>query len=155
MKRKTIVRVHLIATIIATITIATFFTISLIAELRGDESFIKSVKAFILYTLPVMVIAMPALKITGDKLAGKSKNPIVLKKMNRMKFVIVNGIILVSLAGFLYYRSHYQNIDGVFLTAQIAEFAFGLANLTLIILNARDGMQLSGRLAKRPSTGKP
>jgi hypothetical protein len=153
MKRNTIVKVHLIATIIATITITVFFTISLFAELKGDEAFIKSVKAFILYTLPVMIIAMPVLKFTGDKLAGKSSNPIIARKRKRMKFVILNGIMLVSLAIFLYYRSHYLSIDVVFLTAQIAELAFGLTNLFLIVLNARNGLQLSGKLAKRTKLG--
>ena len=148
MKRKTIVRVHLIATIIAATTIATFFTVSLIAEIRGDEFFIKSVKAFILYALPIMIVSMPALAITGNKLAGQSKNHLVNLKKNRMKFIMINGIVLVSLAIFLYYRSHFQRIDSVFLAFQIAEFIFGLTNLTLISLNARNGMQLSGRLSK-------
>ena len=146
MKRKTILRAHLIATIVAVITISTFFVISLFAEIKGDKILIKSVKAFILYALPIMVLAMPVLKITGDKLAGKSKNPAVLAKAKRMKIVILNGIGLISLAVFLYYRSHYHMIDNIFLRAQIAEFVLGLANLTLIIINAKSGMQLSGKI---------
>ena len=63
MKRKNIVKAHLIATIIAALTILTFFSTSLFAEIKGDEALIKSVKAFILYALPIMIIAMPALKI--------------------------------------------------------------------------------------------
>lgn len=148
MKRKTIVKAHFVATIIASITILTFFSLSLFAEIKGDDQFIKNVKAFILYALPVMIIAMPMLKITGDKLAGKSKNPIVLAKKKRMKLMIVNGIGLMTLAIFLYYRSHFQTIDNVFLIAQIAEFGFGLGNLTLIILNAKSGMQLSEKLKR-------
>ena len=147
MKRKTVVRIHLVATIIAVVTIATFFTISLIAEIRGDQVFIKAIKALIFF-------AMPCLAITGNKLAGKSKNALVEIKKKRMKFVMLNGIILVSLAIFLYYRSHFQSIDGVFLTFQIAEFVFGLTNLSMIILNARNGMQLSGKLKRRVSTEK-
>lgn len=158
MKRKTIVKAHFIAAITATLTIVTFFTLSLIAEIRGNEDFIRGVKAFILYALPVMILAMPILKLTGDKLAGKSKSPLIALKAKRMKFVLVNGMMLISLAIFLYYRSHYQQIDDIFLIAQIAEFAFGLANLTLIALNAKDGFQLSGRTkcykTKRLSTNK-
>lgn len=146
MKRKNLVTVHLIATIVAVLTISTFFTISMIAEIRGDEDFIRSVKTFILYALPIMILAMPALKLTGDKLAGKSKSPLIAVKAKRMKLVMMNGIILVSLAIFLYYRSNFQQIDGIFLTAQIAEFAFGLFNLSLIFMNAKAGMQLSGKL---------
>lgn len=146
MKRKTIVKAHLIATIVAALAIITFFSISLFAEIKGNEAFIKSVKAFILYALPVMILAMPILKITGDKLAGKSKSPLILAKVKRMKLILMNGMILISLAIFLYYRSHYQQIDGVFLIAQIAEFIFGLFNLSLIFINAKVGMQLSGKL---------
>jgi hypothetical protein len=91
---------------------------------------------------------MPALGATGNILAGKSQNPIVLAKKRRMRFVFVNGLTLISLACFLYYRSHYQTIDGVFLAAQIAEFVLGLTNLTLIGLNIKSGFQLSGRLKR-------
>ena len=137
MKRKKLVTIHLIATIVAVLAISTFFTISLIAEIKGNDDFIRSVKAFILYALPIMVLAMPTLKITGDKLAGKSKSPLILAKIKRKKLVLMNGMILISLAIFLYYRSHYQQIDSVFLIAQIAEFAFGLFNLSLIFMNAK------------------
>lgn len=148
MKRKIIVKAHFIATIVIGLTIVTFFSLSLIAEIKGDIQFIKSVKTFILYALPVMIIAMPMLKITGDILAGRSSNATVLTKKRRMKLMNINGVCLVSLAVFLYYRSHYHTIDLPFLVAQIAEFVFGLGNLTLIALNARSGLRLSGKRKK-------
>jgi hypothetical protein len=148
MKRKTLVRIHAIASAIAMMTIATFFVSSLVAEINGDVTFIKNVKEAILYSLPVLLVVMPLLGITGNKLAGKSRNPIVLTKRKRMRFVFVNGITLITLACFLYYRSHYQTIDDIFLTAQITEFALGLTNMALIGLNIRSGFRLSGRLKK-------
>jgi hypothetical protein len=149
MKRKTLVRVHIIATVIALLTIATFFISSLIAELNGNEGFIKEVKKTILFALPIMLIAMPALGVTGNKLSGKSQNPIVLAKRKRMRFVFINGIGLITLACFLYYRSHYQSIDTTFLVAQVAELVLGLTNLILIGMNIRSGFQLSGRLKRQ------
>ncbi len=149
MKRKIIVRIHIVATVVATVTIATFFLFSLAAEVKGEETFIKKVKQGILYSLPLLIVAMPILKITGNKLAGKSQNAIVLAKQKRMKFVLLNGIALLSLACFLYYRSRYQTIDGVFIMAQVAELLLGLANLVLIGLNTKGGFQLSGRLKKQ------
>lgn len=65
-----------------------------------------------------------------------------------MKFMIVNGAGLIILAVFLYYRSHFQTIDHVFLIAQIAELALGLCNLVLIALNTKSGIQLSGKLKR-------
>ncbi|WP_413513964.1 hypothetical protein [Myroides odoratus] len=143
MKRKTIVRVHIGATIVAMLTILTFFGLSLFAEIKGKIQFIMQVKTFILYALPVMIITMPVLKITGDKLAGKAKNPILLAKQKRMKWMLINGMGLLVLAIFLYCRSHLYTMDYVFFLAQMVEFMLGLANLTLLIINAKQGMQLS------------
>jgi hypothetical protein len=152
MKRKTIARIHIAATIVAAITIATFFSISLVAELSGEEAFRRKVKEGILYSLPLMIVAMPILNISGNKLASKSQNPTVLAKRKRMKIIVVNGLCLISLACFLYYRSHYGVIDRLFHTAQILEFALGLTNLVLIVVNAKNGLELSGRLKKTQPT---
>jgi len=148
MKRKNLVIIHITATIIAVITIASFFISSLAAENDGSKTAIREVKEVILFSLPVLLIAMPALGATGNMLAGKFQNPVVVAKKRRMKFVFVNGLTLISLACFLYYRSHYQTIDGIFLAAQLAEFALGLTNLVLIGLNIKSGLQLSGRLKR-------
>jgi uncharacterized membrane protein YuzA (DUF378 family) len=145
MKRKTIVKAHIIATAIAVLTIGCFFSFSLIAEITGNHEFIKQVKKGILYCLPILVLTMPMLGITGKKLAGNSKSPIVATKMKRMKFVAFNGIILVSLAIYLYFRATNNNIDNTFLSIQIIELLFGAINLTLIGLNIKAGRKLSGR----------
>lgn len=68
----------------------------------------------ILYSLPLLLITMLTVGITGNKLAGKSKNRLVLTKQKRMKFILLNGVCLIGLACFLYYRSHYGTIDGIF-----------------------------------------
>lgn len=153
MKRKTLVNIHVAATIIAILTISSFFMASLIAELSGSVTLIKTVKETILLALPLMVIAMPTVALSGNRLAGKSQHPIVVAKQKRMRFIAINGVCLIGLACFLYYRSHYQTIDGIFLTAQIAEFALGLTNLVLIGLNTRSGFQLSGRLKRMKPLG--
>jgi len=145
MKRKTIVKTHIIATAIAVLTISCFFSLSLIVEITGNQEFIKQVKTGILYCLPILIVTMPMLGITGKKLAGKSKSPIVATKIKRMKLVALNGIILVSLAIYLYFRATNNNIDNTFLSIQIIELLFGAINLTLIGLNIKAGMKLSGR----------
>ncbi|UZR99469.1 hypothetical protein [Chondrinema litorale] len=149
MKRKNLVKIHLLATAIAVIIILTFFTSSVFAELNGEETFIKTVKTSIFYALPLLLIAMPTLGISGNKLAGKSTNQEVLQKQKRMKLIVFNGIVLISLASFLYYRVSFKEIDVVFFYVQMAEFAFGIGNLVLIGLNIKSGMKLSGRLKKQ------
>jgi hypothetical protein len=148
MKRKTLVMIHIAATIIAAITIGTFFLSSVVAEIDGNETFIREVKERILFTLPVLLMAMPAIGITGNKLAGNSQSPQVKTKQRRMKFVFVNGLTLIILASFLYYHSHYKTIDTVFMVAQLVELVLGLTNLVLISLNIKSGLQLSGRIRR-------
>lgn len=145
MKRKTLVIIHITATIKAACTIALFFLSSLIAELMSDEEIIRTVKASIFYSLPVLFFSMPTLAISGRKLAGHSQHPDILKKMARMKLMVFNGIILIALASFLYYYSNYYAIDSTFLYAQIVELILGFTNLLLIGLNIQDGLKLSGR----------
>jgi hypothetical protein len=124
MKRKTILKSHIIATSVGALTIGCFFSFSLIAEIMGNQEFIKQVKTGIVYCLPVLLFAMPILGITGKKLAGKFKSPIVATKMKRMKFVAFNGIIFISLAIYLYFRAVNNNIDSTFLYVQIIELLF-------------------------------
>lgn len=146
MKRKTLVNIHIIASACAMLTIGTFFILSFKAELAGDWNDIKSVKQGILFALPILIIAMPAIAISGNMLAGDSGNPNVMEKKRRMKIITMNGIILICLAIFLYYQSHFRSFNNTFLFAQIAELVFGLGNLILIGLNARTGLKLSGRI---------
>lgn len=148
MKRKTLVNIHIAATLIAILTMGSFFVSSLWAEMNGDETVIRKVKEVIVFSLPVLLVAMPTLGISGNKLAGKSQHPTIIAKQKRMKFVFVNGLALITSACFLYYRSHYQTIDGIFLGAQLVEFGLGLTNLILIGLNIKSGLQLSGRAKK-------
>lgn len=151
MKRSRIVRVHIIATIIAAITISSFFSFSLIAELIGNDLYIKQVKTAILYCLPILVIAMPMLALSGKKLAGNSKNPMVADKMNRMKFIALNGVVLISLAMYLYYHAIYKTLDSTFVYVQIVELSIGALNLGLIGMNINAGLKLSGRRRKKSS----
>lgn len=154
MKRKTIVKAHIISTSIAVVTIGCFFSFSLVAEIMGNQEFIKQIKIGVLYGLPVLLVAMPMLAMTGKKLAGNSKSTIVATKMKRMKFVAFNGVILISLAIYLYFRAVNNNIDSTFLGVQIIELLFGAINLTLLGLNIKAGMKLSGRIKRStaPST---
>lgn len=141
------------ATTIATITILIFFVSSLAAEINGEESMIISVKVMIFRMLPILLITMPVLGVTGKKLAGNSNSRYVQQKARRMKLIMVNGLLLTAMAVFLYYKAQYHEIDDVFLYAQVAELIIGPVNLALIGMNIRDGLRLSGRINKRQYAG--
>lgn len=148
MKRSRIVSVHIIASIIAVLTISSFFCFSLTAELIGDDAFIKQVKTGILYCLPVLIMVMPTLALSGKTLAGNSKNPLVIKKMTRMKIIALNGLILITLAIYLYYHAIYKFIDTTFYYIQMVELFLGALNLGLIVMNINTGLKLSVRRKK-------
>lgn len=143
MNRRAILLVHITATGIAILTIICFFSFSLVAEIKGDEYLIRDVKRGILYSLPLLGIVMPALVLTGKQLAGRSHHPIIRRKLNRMKFVAGNGILLITLAIYLFYHAHYKTIDGTFMMVQVLELIMGFINLSLIGWNAKDGITLS------------
>lgn len=148
MKRSRIVQAHLVATVIAILTIGSFFGFSLTAEIIGQDLFIKKVKTGILYALPILVIAMPILGLTGKKLAGNSTRPMVTDKMKRMKLIAMNGVLLILLAIYLYYHAHHKTIDKTFLIVQMVELSIGAANLVLIGKNVLSGLMLSGKIKK-------
>lgn len=92
------------------------------------------------------------LALSGKKLAGKSKNPIIVKKMSRMKLIAFNGVILISLAIYLYYHAIYETIDRTFLYVQMMELLIGAINLGLLGMNIHAGLKLSGRPTKQSLT---
>ena len=149
MKRKNLVKIHVSATFMAVVVISTFFISSLIAEIKGDETFIKTVKTAIFFSLPLLIVTMPTLAITGKQLAAHSKNQKVLQKQKRMKWIMMNGMLLILLASYLYYQSNFQTINDTFLYFQIMEFVLGISNLFLIGLNMKAGFQLSNSLKIR------
>ncbi|WP_375587335.1 hypothetical protein [Flagellimonas aurea] len=130
------------ATGTALLTIATFFGFSFAAEIIGQVEFIKKVKTGIVRALPILVLAMPVLGITGKKLSGNSKDPVIVLKMRRMKIVAINGILLILLALYLYYSSLKGDIDIIFFSFQVLELCLGAINLWLIVLNIRSGLNL-------------
>jgi hypothetical protein len=149
MNRKVIVTTHLIAAIVAFLTIVSFFISSLVAEFSGDEALIVEVKRIIFYCLPLLFVVMPLLGISGNKLAGKSANPIIKRKMKRIKFILLNGLILTGLAIYLYVMANAGEIDGTFYALQVVELLAGATNLILLVLMFRDGFRLSGRTRKK------
>ncbi len=145
MKRQTNVRVHTIAGIVAFCLITGFFVSSLVSELSGNLTWILPVKRTVFYCMWAMGLLVPAAAFTGTKLAGKSANPIVAGKRRRMRWVAPNGLLLLALASYLYYKANLAELDQRFMIAQGLEFVLGFTNMTLLGLMIRDGFRL-----KRP-----
>jgi hypothetical protein len=57
-------------------------------------------------------------------------------------------LVLLPSAVFLSRKAGAGEIDALFLAVQALELVAGLVNVTLLTLNARDGLRLSGRLRR-------
>lgn len=148
-RRKILSKIHKVSGILALLVISSFFLSSLYGEINGSHSIILSIKTYIVFTIPIMLILMPTCAITGKKIAGKSKSLVVKSKNKRVKFIALNGIILITLAIVLYQRAANGEIDNTFLTIQIVEFVFGFTNIIMLGLMIRDGRILTGKIKKK------
>lgn len=154
--RRNLARVHAAAGLIAWCLIASFFIGSLISELLGSSTWIVLVKRTIFYTMWAMVVLVPLAALTGRKLAGKSRNVIVERKRRRMRWIAPNGLLLLTLGSYLYYKASQGQFDPFFMSAQLVELAVGLTNLVLLGLMIRDGFRLKRLYQDQlPQTHRP
>jgi hypothetical protein len=129
--------------------ISAFMISTLIAELSGDLAFITTVKQAIVSGLAVLVPAMAAVGISGNRLAGKSTAPIIQRKQRRMMLIAANGLfVLVPCALALAWLAAAGSFGGLFYVVQGVELLAGAVNITLLVLTARLGMQLTHRRAR-------
>lgn len=149
MKRK----IHLVAAIVATLCIATFFTSTLAVELLGSEEAIKIVKALVV--TPGLYILIPAMALvggTGFSLSKNRKGKLIGKKKKRMPFIAANGLLVLTPCAI--YLSLWANsglFDTRFYIVQGVELMAGATNLILMCLNFRDGLQMTGKLRRNTS----
>jgi len=89
-------KIHLIAGIPATLTIATFFLSTLYVELFATHEAVAMVKALIV--MPGLFILVPAIAATGGSgvfLSKGRKGRLVEVKMKRMPFIAANGLLIM------------------------------------------------------------
>lgn len=141
-------RLHPMAGTIALLTILVFWLSTIASELSGSRALITAVKLAIPWGLLLLVPALALTGASGFRMAGASSDPRILKKKRRMPFIAGNGIlILVPAALYLATLAAEGAFGTVFYTVQAIELVAGAVNLTLMSLNIRDGMRLTGRLS--------
>jgi hypothetical protein len=141
---------HLLAGLLATLTIAAFFTATLLVELFGTHDAIAGVKHMIV--CPGLFILVPAIAATGGSGFALSKvrqGHLVQTKLKRMPFIAANGLLVLLPAAIFLNRWAAQGVfDNRFYIVQVVELLAGAINLLLMGLNIRDGLKLTGRLRK-------
>ncbi len=140
-------RIHFAAGIVATMTIATFFVSTILVELFGMHAAIATVKGLIV--VPGLFILVPAIVVTGGTgfaLSASRKGRLIQVKQKRMPFIGVNGVfVLIPCAIILDHWASAGAFDTAFYMVQGIELVAGAINLSLMGMNIRDGLKLSGR----------
>ena len=138
--------IHPIAGLLALITISVFWISTVSTELIGQAAMIVTVKTAIPWGF---ILLIPALMVTGGSGFSLSKHRsgrLIDVKRQRMPVIAANGIfVLVPAAFFLAFKADAGELDLWFYSVQLLELLAGAINITLLALNLRDGIRLSGR----------
>lgn len=132
---------------VALLCIATFWASTVVSELFLDQASVVAVKNAILTGMWVLIPAMAATGGSGFSLARTRRGRLVDVKGRRMKAVAANGLlVLLPSAWMLASWANAGRFDGAFYALQGVELVAGAINITLLMLNMRDGLRLAGRL---------
>ena len=140
MSRPLLVRVHLVAAVGAVAVIVTFLTSSAVTELIGTPGEVRLLRHGIMLGLPALIGCLATAALTGRRLGGQSRAPVVRRKQRRMQLIAAAGlVVLIPCAVVLNYRAMGA--------LEFVELAAGGLNLALLVLNFRDGRALARRRA--------
>lgn len=140
-------KIHPFAAVVAMLCIATFFTSTILVELFGSYEAIATVKHLIV--IPGLFILIPAIAATGGTgfaLSKGRKGQLIGNKRRRMPLIAANGLlVLLPAAIFLDQWAGTGSFDTKFYIVQGLELLAGAINLSLMGLNMRGGLIMSGR----------
>lgn len=145
--------IHLVAGLLAALTIATFFLSSVAVELFGAHEAVATVKALIV--MPGLFILVPAIAATGGSgfaIAKSRKGRLIDAKKRRMPFIAANGLLVLLPCAIVLDRwASAGAFDTTFYVVQGMELLAGAVNLALMGMNIRDGISMSGRFHTTPT----
>ncbi len=142
-------RFHAIAGAIGFLMIFIFWTSTAISELFASHTTVAVVKASILKGMFILIPAMVIAGGSGMAMGRKRKDALTRAKKRRMPIIALNGLlILLPAAWFLAGKAAAGEFDGTFYTVQVVELIAGAANLTMMGMNIRDGLKMTGRIRR-------
>lgn len=146
MKRK----IHAAAGLIGFLAIATFWTSTAVSELLGSQEMVVAAKTMILNGMFVLIPAMVIVGASGMVMGKRRRDAPAMTKKKRMPVIALNGLlILLPAAVYLQLKAVAGSFDTQFYLVQALELLAGAVNLTLMGLNIRDGLTMTGRLSRR------
>lgn len=145
-------KLHGIFGAVALLCIATFWLSTVVSELFLTQASVVAVKNAVLTGTWLLIPAMAATGGSGFSLAKGRRGRLVDVKMRRMKGVAANGLLVLLPSAFVLATwANAGRFDGAFYALQGVELLAGAVNITLLLLNMRDGLRLTGRLLPKRS----
>jgi hypothetical protein len=145
-------KLHAIFGSVAILCITTFWISTVVSELFMDQASVAAVKSAVLSGMWLLIPAMAATGGSGFSLAKGRGGRLVSTKGHRMKIVAANGLLVLLPSAFVLASwANSGRFDGLFYALQGLELMAGALNISLLILNMRDGLRLSGRLTQKRS----
>jgi hypothetical protein len=142
-------RIHAVAGVVGFLTILSFWSSTIASEVFGSHETVAAIKQAILWGMLLLVPAMAAAGGTGFELLRRRPGSLALAKRRRMMVIGPNGVlVLMPCAFFLASLAAKGQFTAAFYAVQALELVAGLVNLTLMGLNIRDGLRLTGRIAR-------
>lgn len=142
-------KLHATAGCIGFLLIFAFWTSTVTSELVASQETIAAVKALILKGMLILIPAMVIASASGMAMGRRRKDALTRAKKQRMPIIALNGLlILVPAAWFLAGKSATGEFDRTFYTVQTIELIAGAANLTMMGLNFRDGLRITGKIRR-------
>jgi hypothetical protein len=143
-------KLHGIFGAVALLCIASFWLSTVVSELFLDQAAVTAVKNAVLTGMWLLIPSMAATGGSGFSLAKGRGGRLVNVKGQRMKIVAANGLLVLLPSAFVLASwANAGRFDGVFYALQGVELLAGAVNFTLLMLNMRDGLKLSGRLTPK------
>lgn len=142
-------RIHALAGGIGFVMIFLFWTSTAISELFARHETIAAVKGLILKGMFILIPAMAIVGGSGMVMGRRRKDAPARAKKKRMPLIALNGLlILLPAAWFLAGKAVAGEFDSTFYIVQALELIAGAANLTMMGLNIRDGLKMTGKIAR-------
>jgi hypothetical protein len=151
MRRDAMIKlIHPVAGGIALLTIATFWLSTALSEFFATEAAVVAVKTAIPWGFLLLIPALAAAGGSGFALSKGRRAGLIGAKLGRMPLIAANGVlVLIPSALYLASKARAGEFDSVFYAVQALELAAGAANISLLGLNMRDGLRVTGRLRRR------
>lgn len=145
--------IHAIAGVIGFICILTFVTSTVYAVFLGDTATYAAIKGNIFKWVFLLIAALLVAGGTGVNLLGKRQEVLALTKQKRGPIGFMTSLlILLPCAYFLSKWAAAGSIGTLLFVVQTLELLASGVVISMVGLNIRDGLALTGRIAKKGTT---